>query len=131
MNASTLGVDVNLVELRCPHYEGSINCPGRVVFPSIPYLLVWRNALDIFDELQTAGERVKLLDFKGEMGRARNNGRTRKNIPYSMSFRIRYELPHKTYEKPHKREIVSGDCFLEKPTSGFLKVFNSYDCTQA
>ena len=29
------------------------------------------------------------------------------SIPYSMSFCIRYELPHKTYEKPHKREIVS------------------------
>ena len=26
----TLGVDVNLVELRCPQYKGSLNCPGRV-----------------------------------------------------------------------------------------------------
>ena len=41
-------------------------------------------------------------------------------IPYSMSVRIRYELPHKTYEKPHKREIVSGACFQEEPTSGFF-----------
>jgi len=35
---------------------------------------------------------------------------------YAMSyrthvFRIRYELPHKTYEKPHKREMVPGACF--------------------
>ena len=26
----TVGVDVDLVELRCPQYKGSLNCPGRV-----------------------------------------------------------------------------------------------------
>ena len=25
-----MGVDANVVELRCPQYKGGINCPGRV-----------------------------------------------------------------------------------------------------
>ena len=25
-----IGVDANFVELRCPQYKGSMNCPGRV-----------------------------------------------------------------------------------------------------
>ena len=30
---------------------------------------------------------------------------------------------------PHRREITSRAVFKEKPTSGFWKFFNSYDCT--
>ena len=52
-------------------------------FPSTQLLPVWRNPLDLFDELHTAGERVKQLDCQGEKGRARNNGQTKKNNTYS------------------------------------------------
>ena len=37
-------------------------------FPSTQSLPAFRNSLDIFDELHTAGERVKQLDCQGEMG---------------------------------------------------------------
>ena len=42
-----------------------------------------------------------------------------------------HAIPHKTpflaYELPHRREIVFGALFLEKPTSGFRRFFNSYE----
>ena len=41
-----------------------------------------------------------------------------------------FAQPIWAYELPHRREIVPGAVFQEKPTSGFWKSFNGYDCTQ-
>ena len=47
-------VDANLVELRCPQYTGSINCPGRVSLNTVSARME-----GFIGELHTAGERVK------------------------------------------------------------------------
>ena len=48
------GVDADFGELRCPQYKGSIYCPGRVSLNTVSTRME-----DIFDEIRTAGERVK------------------------------------------------------------------------
>ena len=54
-----IGVDANLVELRCPQFKGSTNCPGRVSLNTFSARMEEYLYVDIFDELHTARERVK------------------------------------------------------------------------
>ena len=57
MRQTHRAVDADFVELRYPQYKGSIKWPGNV--PSMTYLPIWWNVLDIFDELHKAGELIK------------------------------------------------------------------------
>ena len=53
---------------------------------------------------------------------------------YDIWYPVFDVIPHSLFEPTSYRtvlEIVSGAVFMEKPTSGFRKFFNSYDCTQA